>query len=243
MLMEAYVMFSLKKTNKKPFVSVVIAAGGSSSRMHGENKLLAMIADKPVLAHTLLAFEKCDLIDAHTEKLMEYAAIATRYDIKKLAKVIKGGNTRLQSVYNAAIEVSPKCDYILVQDAARPLVTNNDIITVLEYVQEYKAAAASNKVTDTVKKTIDGFAIETIDRNTLSTVQTPQGADRDLLLAALRKALENEDGLVTDECSALELIGIKPYMAPCSSNNIKITYPEDLFLANAIYDRRVNECE
>ncbi len=241
-------MFNLKKVRNRPFVSVIIAAGGSSSRMNGENKLLMNIDDKPVLAHTLIAFERCDFIDeiilsAHEDRLAEYADIAEKYNIKKLSKIIKGGNTRLQSVYNAAIETSQKAKYVLVHDAARPLITKEEIKTVLDCVIKYNAAAAAHKVTDTVKRVDYGLSIETLNREELATVQTPQGGDSALLLAALKKALENEDGTVTDECSAFEKIGVKPYMAPCSVFNIKITYTEDVFLANAIYDRRIKECE
>lgn len=236
-------MFSFKRNLKKPYVSVVIAAGGSSARMNSENKLLMYIGDKPVLAHTFLAFENSDLIDeiilsAHPDNMINYADIAGKYNITKLSKVIKGGATRLQSVYNAAVEVSDKTDILLVHDAARPLVTSLDIDNVINSVVKHKAAAAANIMKDTVKKVKDNLAIETVDRNELVTVQTPQGADKALLLAALKKAVENEDGTVTDECSALEKIGVQPFMCPCSSCNVKITYPEDLFIANAIYDRR-----
>ena len=241
-------MFNLKNNKKRPFVSVIIAAGGSSSRMNGYNKLLMTIDDKPVLAHTLTTFEYCDFIDeiilsAHEEHLVEYAQLAEKYNIKKLSKVVKGGSTRLQSVYNAAIETSRKAEYLLVHDAARPLITVKEIKTVLDCAIDHNAAAASHKVTDTVKKVDKGLSVETLNREELATVQTPQGGDRALLIAALKKAIEDEDGVVTDECSALERIGVKPYMAPCSVFNIKITYPEDVFLANAIYDRRIKECE
>ena len=241
-------MFSFKNSKKKPFVSVIIAAGGSSSRMNGENKLLVNIGDKPVLAHTLIAFEHCEYIDeiilsAHEDRIVEYAQLAEKYSIKKLLKVIRGGNTRLQSVYNAAIETSKRAEYLLVHDAARPLITVEEIKKVLDCVIEHNAAAASHKITDTVKKVEKCLSVETLNREELATVQTPQGGDRALLLAALKKAIEDEDGSVTDECSALEKIGIMPYMAPCSVFNIKITYPEDVFPANAIYDRRIKECE
>ena len=229
--------------NKPAFVTAVIAAGGSSARMNGENKLLIKIDGIPVIVHTLMAFQNCDIISeiiisAHEKHLQEYADLALQYNITKLTKVVKGGATRLESVYNAAIESSKKADFILVHDAARPLVSVEDIKKVTEDTAKYHCAAASTKVTDTVKKVCDRLAQSTVDRTDLYTVQTPQGADRDLLLAALQKAVNASDQSVTDECSALEKIGIKPYMSDCSASNIKITYPQDVFIAEAIFDRR-----
>ena len=233
----------LNKKNKPAFVTAVIAAGGSSARMNGENKLLIEIGGIPVLAHTLIAFESCDIISeiiisAHEKHLQEYADLAVKYNTTKLTKVVKGGATRLQSVYNAAIESSKKADYILVHDAARPLISADDIKKVVDDTARYQCAAASTKVTDTVKKVSDRMAQSTVDRTDLYTVQTPQGADRDLLIAALQKAVNASDNSVTDECSALEKLGIKPYMSDCSAANIKITYPQDIFIAEAIFDRR-----
>ena len=233
----------LNKKNKPAFVTAVIAAGGSSARMNGENKLLIEIGGIPVLAHTLIAFESCDIISeiiisAHEKHLQEYADLAVKYNITKLTKVVKGGATLLQSVYNAAIESSKKADYILVHDAARPLISADDIKKVVDDTARYQCAAASTKVTDTVKKVSDRMAQSTVDRTDLYTVQTPQGADRDLLIAALQKAVNASDNSVTDECSALEKLGIKPYMSDCSAANIKITYPQDIFIAEAIFDRR-----
>ena len=203
----------LNKKNKPAFVTAVIAAGGSSARMNGENKLLIEIGGMPVLAHTLIAFEGCDIISeiiisAHEKHLQEYADLAVKYNITKLTKVVKGGETRLHSVYNAVIESSKKAGYILVHDAARPLISADDIKKVVDDTARYQCAAASTKVTDTVKKVSDRMAQSTVDRTDLYTVQTPQGADRDLLIAALQKAVNASDNSVTDECSALEKLGI-----------------------------------
>ena len=241
-------MIGFGKNKKKPHITAIIAAGGSSARMNGENKLLMMIGDKPVMAHSLLAFQNCSEIDeiivsAHRDRVDEYAALAVRYGIDKLSKVVIGGESRLHSVYNAVVQVSEQTNYILVHDAARPLVSDGDIKAVIADTLKYNCAAASNKVTDTVKRVSNGLAYETVDRTDLYTVQTPQGADRALLAAALKKAIDVKDDTVTDECSALEKLGMKPYMSKCSTGNIKVTYPEDIFVANAIYDRRIKQCE
>ena len=236
-------MKSKSISKNKPFVTAIIAAGGSSSRMNGENKLLISIGNIPVIAHSLITFQNCEaiseiIIAAHEMHLEQYTDIAKKYGITKVTKVVNGGKTRLHSVYNAVSASSDKSEYILVHDAARPLVTENDINTVIQDTINFHCAAASNKITDTVKKVSDQKAQSTIDRTDLYTVQTPQGADKSLLFAALQKAIEVSDGTVTDECSAIEKLSIKPYMSNCSVCNIKITYPEDVFMANAIYDRR-----
>jgi len=235
-------------TKRERYICAVIAAGGSSTRMKGQNKLLADICGAPVLVRTLQAFEKCPLINeiilsAHESYLEGYAAIIKEYNVSKLSKIVKGGESRMHSVYNAAVCAPKKTDVLLVHDAARPLITCKDIELVIADILKHKCASASNIVTDTVKSVESSFAKGTIDRNTLRTVQTPQGGDKDLILSALYKAIKENNSNVTDECSALEAIGITPYMSDTSRTNIKITYPEDIILANAVYDRRARICE
>ncbi|MBQ7625080.1 MAG: 2-C-methyl-D-erythritol 4-phosphate cytidylyltransferase, partial [Clostridia bacterium] len=161
----------------------------------------------------------------------------------KVTKVVMGGKTRLESVYNAMLACSSKADYVLVHDAARPFIEKEDIRRVYEMTKRYGCAAAGRRMTDTVK-TLEGERIvSTLDRNTLAAVQTPQGADRSLLFAALKKAVDGNDPLVTDESSALEKIGAKPYLVECSPLNIKITANEDVFLAKALTEMRKDKCE
>ncbi len=123
------------------------------------------------------------------------------------------------------------------------MIDKQDILRVYEMMKRYGCAVAGKRMTDTVKKLDGERIISTIDRNTLASVQTPQGADKALLTAALKKAVSDNDPAVTDESSALEKIGAKPFFTECSALNIKITVEEDIYLANAIIETREKRCE
>ncbi len=215
--------------------------------MHGTNKLLALVGGEPVLIRTLLTFDKCPQVDeivvsVKEDNLNEYAALIGQYDLKKVTKIVVGGKTRLESVYNAALACSAKADYIMVHDAARPLISETDIVNVYNAIKRYNSAAAGRRISDTVK-TIENTSITgTLDRDNLICVQTPQGADRDLLVSALKNAFDKKLK-ATDECMALEALSVKPHFVETSAENMKITFDVDLFLANAIYNRRHGKCE
>lgn len=236
-------MFSFRKKEKKPpFVTGVIAAGGSSSRMGGQNKLLMELDGLPVLAHTLLAFERCDLIReiviaARGDLIVEYSNLAAALSISKLKCVMEGGASRTESVYRAACQASSEAEYLAVHDGARPLVRPEEIAAVCQAAFETTCAAAGVPVKDTIKRVQGGKILATVDRAQLYAAQTPQVADKALLLAALKKALE-EQLPVTDECMALEHMEIHPAMVTCSYENIKITTPEDLAFAEVILNTR-----
>ena len=232
----------LKKKEEKPFVSAVIAAGGSSARMGGENKLLCEISGLPVLVHTMLAFEACAAIDeivlvARGDVLVEYSQLCQDFSIRKLSKVVAGGANRAESVFRGLSEVSPQCRFACVHDAARPLVTPDDIERVCREAFACHCAAAVTAMTDTVKLVRDGRIERTLDRDSLVRAQTPQCADAQLLCAALQSALQAGEA-VTDECSALERMGMRPAAVMCTGENIKITTPEDLVFAEAILEAR-----
>ncbi len=234
--------FFRKKEKKKPFVTAVIAAGGSSSRMGGENKLLMELDDRSVLAHTLLAFQRCPtiseiIISARNDMIIPYSNLAAELGIDKLKCVVAGGSTRCESVFAGACQASPQAKFIAVHDAARPLIRPEEITAVCEKAFEYTAAAAAVPVKDTIKRVEDGRILDTVDRSQLCAMQTPQVADRALLLSALKNALDR--GLnVTDECMALEAIYVRPAVVTCSYENIKITTPEDILFARAVLAER-----
>ncbi len=237
-----YMLFFRKKEKKAPFVTAVIAAGGSSTRMGGENKLLMELDDRSVLAHTLLAFERCSsiseiIISAKSDMIVPYSNLAAELGIKKLKCVVAGGNTRCESVYAGACQASPESKYIAVHDGARPLIRPEEIVQVCEKAIVYSAAAAAVPVKDTIKLVEDNRIKETVDRSSLVAMQTPQVADKALLLSALKNALDL--GLnVTDECMALEAMHVKPVIVTCSYENIKITTPEDILFARAVLAQR-----
>ncbi len=225
-----------------PYCSALIAAAGSSQRMEGENKLLLPLGGKPVLAHTLLAIDRAlsvseIVIAAREEDILRFAELCKTYGITKPVKVVAGGKTREESVLRAAMEANADADLLAVQDGARPFTTPELIDRVVEAARVNFAAAPAVPVKDTVKVAVDGIVRETPDRSMLFAVQTPQVFDAQLLRAALHSAL-NSGAAITDDCSAVERMGKEIYLTEGVEENIKITTPLDMVLAEAILERR-----
>ena len=225
-----------------PYCAALIAAAGSSQRMEGENKLLLPLGGKPVLAHTLQAVDAAAnvneiIIATREEDIVLIADLCKQWGIQKPVKLIAGGATREESVLRAATEANPDADFLAVQDGARPFVTPELIDSVVEAARVHFAAAPAIPVKDTVKVAVDGIVRETPDRSMLFAVQTPQVFDAQLLRAALQSALDAGVTL-TDDCSAVERMGKEIYLTEGSEENLKITTPLDMILAEAIWERR-----
>lgn len=225
--------------NKRKTCVAVIPAAGTSSRMKAcGNKLFADISGIPVITRTLLAFEKSSWIDAiviptQSELISEIENLCKESGISKLLAVIPGGATRAESVLNGVRFAGNKFDLIAVHDAARPFVSQNIIEITVNAASLYSAAAPAVPVKDTIKTAVGKVVTETLPRETLFAIQTPQIFDTDLLSAALRKAVD-ENLPITDDCSAVEAIGMRVFLTDGDYFNIKITTPEDLILAEAI---------
>ena len=239
-------MFSfLKKYKRKvqPRCAALVAAAGSSSRMGGVNKLLQNLDGMPVLARTLTALQLAEKVDeiivaTREEDLVEISHLCKTYGITKCTKVVRGGETRVHSVLLASMEVSPETDLLAVQDGARPLVTPALIDQVIAAARRCSAAAPAVPVKDTVKTGKEEGAVEqTLRRDTLRAVQTPQVFDAELLRAALQSAIDKELP-ITDDCSAVELMGKTVYLIEGEEENIKITTPVDLIIAEALLRAR-----
>ena len=216
----------------RPTCTAILAAAGSSQRMGGENKLLLPLDGMPVLAHTLRAVDAAQSVDeiviaAREEDLLTYAELCKTYGIRKPVKVVVGGATRQESVLRAALEARADAKLLAVQDGARPLVTP----------ELFAAAAPAVPVHDTIKLARDRRVTETPDRSMLFAVQTPQVFDAGLLKAALQSAL-TEHAALTDDCSAVERLGKAVYLTDGDEENIKITTPLDLIVAETILRRR-----
>lgn len=230
-----------KKSKETPFVTAVILAAGASRRMGGENKQLMDLGGIPVLGRTLLAFEGSDyireiVVAAAEDQVVPYADLGASLGISKLTRVITGGASRMESAYKAACQVSDRAAYLAVHDGARPLVSQKVIADACEAAFLHTASAAGVPVHDTIKQVDKDRRVErTMDRAALMAMQTPQVADRALLLAALQSALE-AGAEVTDECTALERMGVRPYISPGAFENIKVTTPTDLFIALGILE-------
>ena len=230
-----------KKKPALPAVCAVIVAAGSSRRMGGENKLLLPLDDAPVLAHTLSAFEKCTAIRdivlvCREQDILPYSDLARAFGISKLRTVTRGGDSRTASVL-AGITAAPEdTGLVAVHDGARPLVSEAVITEAVYAAAEYGAAAPVVPVKDSIKRIQDGSIAADVPRDTLAAVQTPQVFDRALLTRALETAAR-ENRSFTDDCAAVEAMGQAVRATHGSYENIKITTPEDILVAEAFLHR------
>lgn len=230
-----------KKKPALPAVCAVIVAAGSSRRMGGENKLLLPLDDAPVLAHTLSAFEKCAAIRdivlvCREQDILPYSDLARAFGISKLRTVTRGGDSRTASVL-AGITAAPEdTGLVAVHDGARPLVSEAVITEAVYAAAEYGAAAPVVPVKDSIKRIQDGNIAADVPRDTLAAVQTPQVFDRALLTRALQTAAR-ENRSFTDDCAAVEAMGQAVRATHGSYENIKITTPEDILVAEAFLHR------
>ena len=230
-----------KKKKTLPALCAVIVAAGSSRRMGGENKLLLPLAGTPVLAHTLSAFEKCaavrDIVLVCREQdILPYTELAQSFGISKLRTVTRGGDTRTASVL-AGVQAAPG-DTVLVavHDGARPLVSEAVITEAAYAAAEHGAAAPVVPVKDSIKRIADGKIAADVPRDTLAAVQTPQVFDRTLLLRALETAAQQGRSF-TDDCAAVEALGQAVQATHGSYENLKITTPEDILVAQALLQK------
>ena len=208
--------------------SLIITAGGTSSRYGNTNKLLEKIHDKTVIEETVTKFIDFDEIDEIiiSANVSIIPILQEMFNNSKI-KIIEGGNTRQKSVYNALQVV--KNEYVLIHDGARPLIRKDTIAYVLEAVVDKNAVTVMTKTTDTIKEVdTDGRIIRTIDRSKLYNTQTPQAFRSDIIKQAHEKL---KDGNFTDDCSMLEELNIPVYIVNGSYTNIKITIKSDLDFA------------
>jgi 2-C-methyl-D-erythritol 4-phosphate cytidylyltransferase len=223
--------------------SAIILAAGNSTRMAGVNKQLAKIGDTPVFIMSALAFERSQLVSeiiltAPAEDVSRYEKMARNFGVTKLKLAVAGGSTRFLSVRNALEAVSKKCEYIAVHDGARPLITTTDIDRVLNDAVKYEAAIAAVPATDTVKRAAaNGFVEDTPPREKLYYAQTPQAFKKKLYLDCIGK-LGDTAQYLTDDSMLVEKCGGYVRITEITACNMKITRPEDLVAADAIYSGR-----
>lgn len=226
--------------NKKRTAAVIVAAGSSLRMGSGIKKQFLKVNGIPVLTRTLQSFESCRLIDeivvvAKEEDILCVNELAAEYQISKLSAVVAGGKTRAASARCGFEQISTCAGYVAVHDGARCLVTPEEIERVCLAAYEQKAATAAVPVTDTVKRVdANGFVSETLDRRNIFLAATPQIFSVELY----RRALEAENTDFTDDNQLIELLPHPVKIVECSRDNIKITYPEDVSLAEFILNRR-----
>jgi 2-C-methyl-D-erythritol 4-phosphate cytidylyltransferase len=216
--------------------AAIVLAAGESRRM-GRDKTLLSVGGRPLIAHTLAAFEACAVVDQIVIVLAPsnaQAVLDLLPEFPKVTRTTMGGKRRQDSVRAGLHTIAPR-EWVVVHDGARPLVTPELIAAGVEAARETGAAAAALAVVDTLKQT-DGHAIvrQTVSRDGLWAVQTPQVFRYDLLLRAHNAAISD----VTDDCALVEQIGGQVKLYPGLRANLKVTTPEDLQIVEALVRMR-----
>ncbi len=229
-----------RKVLPTQYCGAVIVAAGSASRMGGIDKVMAPLGGEPMILRTVRAFEDCEAV--------KEIVIVTREDLMgpiaelcsgftKVRSVVQGGSSRQESVKLGLLALSKEVRLAAVHDGARPLISGELIDKVIRAAHSYGAAAPAIPVKDTIKVFEGGFIAATPDRSALRAVQTPQVMDRDLLLGALEKA-EQEGTALTDDCSAVEHIGMRVRLVEGEERNLKVTTPLDLKIAELLLEEK-----
>lgn len=233
----------LKITEKEnKVVSAVIVSAGNSTRMGGINKQFLELDGVPVIVNTIKMFQRCNMIDeiiivTRESEIDAVAKLVEKYDFYKVNNIVAGGETRQLSVYEGVTSTSNIADLVVIHDGARPLVTVKVIEETIKAAAEYGAAATGVKVKDTVKVVDDNDnIIDTPDRAYMRFIQTPQVFDKKLYLDAVASVENSKD--FTDDCKLLEAYGKTVKYVDGDYENIKITTPEDIELAENYLKRR-----
>lgn len=225
-------------------VTAIIVAAGRSERMGaGTDKAFLNLGPKPVVAWSLLAFEHCADIDqivlvVRKEQIVAAKAVARMFGISKVRAVVAGGARRQDSVMNGMKELDADTRLVVVHDGARPCVAPETISETVKLARRTGAAVAGRRIWDSVKLVEKGTAVtRTEDRAKLWTVQTPQAFDARLLRRAYAAVAEGKLE-VTDDASAVELLGETVRIYETEKPNLKITTVEDLQIAAAVVLKR-----
>ena len=217
---------------KEAVCCAILLAAGSGTRMGGVKKCFLPLGSTTVLESALSAFEKLpfirEIIIVTKEDAVEEARNLPRVAACKIpCKVVIGGDSRLASAANGFYAANRSIDFVAIHDAARPFITPQNITDIFTAAQKTGAACASHPITDTVKRADkNGFITETVDREGLFAVQTPQIFKRSVYAASLALALKDKIE-VTDDCMMAEHAGFKVKLVDTGKENIKLTCPED----------------
>jgi len=227
-----------RKALKLKYCGAVIVAAGTASRMGGIDKVMAPLVGEPMIVRTVRAFQESDVISeivivTREDLILPISNLCASMD--KVKAVVTGGKSRQESVELGMNALSKEVKLAAIQDGARPLITWQVIDRVVRAANTFGGAVPGVPVKDTIKVANGGLVKETPDRKTLQAIQTPQVFDFDLLRGALKKA--KEDGAeVTDDCSAVERLGMKVKIVEGDERNIKVTTPMDLKIAELLLE-------
>ena len=230
----------MRKTLPLKKCGAVIVAAGNASRMGGIDKVMAELKGEPMIARTVRTFQNCDCISE--------IVIVTRQDLilpitnltrnmGKVKAVVCGGSSRQESVNLGLNALSKDMQMAAIHDGARPLISMEVIDRTVRAAHTHNAAAPAIPVKDTIKVVEGRVVVNTPDRSTLFAVQTPQVFDFDLLRGALKHA-EETGAQVTDDCSAVELLGMKIKIVDGDERNLKVTTPMDLKIAEMLLEEQ-----
>jgi 2-C-methyl-D-erythritol 4-phosphate cytidylyltransferase len=232
-------------TRSAPPVSAAVIVGGGSGNRFGGDKLTVSLAGKHLIAHTLSAFEETAAVSSIVlvvppGRVEEFRTIANDEGISKLTSVIPGGEHRHESVRRGLEVLPPEVELVAIHDAARPLITPDLITSCLEMATKEGASALAVPVTDTLQQ-IDasGCAAGSVDRSTLRAMQTPQV----FYAAEIRDLLAAVSGNPTDEVSVAMAAGKKVSLVEHYEPNLKVTWPQDVVIAEALLRDRKRQNE
>ena len=240
-----------KTADNNASVGVIIVAAGSASRMGGVNKILTPICQKPVICHTINAFNQNPLVAdivlvTREDMVLTLQKLSNDYGFLKVTDVIVGGECREASVKLGfeRLEKNKAIKTVLIHDGARPLVSGDVINRVINAAEEFSAAVPAVPVKDTIKKVgALGKVEQTVDRASLVNIQTPQGFSTSLFKSAIQQVGDNL-AVFTDDASIAEAANYPVYTVMGDYKNIKITTPEDIILADAYFKAMEGEqCE
>lgn len=223
-------------------IPAIIVAAGSFTRMEGVNKQLAEISGIPVIIRTLMAFENSNLVSSiilvvRADDVFSVQLLTEKYGITKLTDIVCGGNCRQESVVKGLSRVSVTAEKVLIHDGARPLVDGETIERVAKGLDSFSAVTCAVPIVDTVKRVdTNGQVLETLNRDGLVSVQTPQG----VRVTDYKSALEKAEDLsaFTDDMSIMEKAGFKVLTVMGSRDNIKITTKRDISFAESLLEER-----
>lgn len=222
--------------------TAIIVAAGNSLRM-GFDKLLAPLGGRPVIVHSVAAFELCEQVQSiilvtKKERVAEFKTLMKKEGFRKVTKVMAGGAERHLSVWRGLKAVRAETQFIAIHDGARPLTTTKLIRECLALARETGAACCATQIPDTVKRADDRQVVsESVERSGLWAMQTPQIFSTVVILQAYANLIAHKE-TVTDEVSAVQRLGKKISLLRNDDWNFKITLPRDLELAEHVLAAR-----
>jgi len=229
------------------FVSAVVVAGGSGARMGiGVEKPFAEVCGVPMVLHSIQAFQSCEdvsqvVVVLFKEGRKRFDSLRPERRFQKLTTTVEGGPRRQDSVFNGLLACDQRSDIVVIHDAARPMLRKEWVASAIEELGDYAGVIYAAPVTDTLKRAAaDGVVQETVSRENLYRVQTPQVFRKDWLQKAHEHA--KAEGLIaTDDAALVEAIGGKIKILPGHPWNLKVTFQDDLVIANALLSARSME--